>query len=200
VYLRPDSPQNAGSGGGTSTSGGTTDSSGLPTVKAPQAGPVLTLNTPEGYGYGLSAVKAGTEAKPLGGDLEPPGEGLTYAYADYVITNTERRPALLDYPADLFLPLEHVPESARSRCMPQPGIPNGVCTLPNKSRVTARVEGSAPLVVEGADKLIPPGASFVVRIATEIPVDAGTEPGDLRLYVWNARFTSDRKGIEIAFP
>jgi hypothetical protein len=197
VYLRPaDSP-----GGGTraGTSGPTADTSRVPTVRKPASGPVLSLGTPEGYGYGVAAIKAGTDARPLG-PTRAPGEGLTYAYADYVITNTEARPAMLDYPADLFMPLEQVPESARSRCMPQAGIPEGMCTLPNHSQVTARIRGSAPLIVDGADKLIPPNASYIIRIATDVPVKDGTQASDLKLYVWNARFTNDRKGIELTFP
>jgi hypothetical protein len=192
VFLRPD-PQGGNAGSEGSTAGG------LGSVPSPKAGATLSLTTPEGYGYGLAAVKAGTSAAPLPG-AKPPGAGETYAYADYVITNTQRRPALLDYPADLFMPVDQVPESARSRCMPQPGIPDDMCTLPNHSQITARVDDSEPPVTEGADKMIPPGASYVVRIVTDLPVKEGVQAGDLKLYVWNARYTSDRKGIEMAFP
>ena len=48
--------------------------------------------------------------------------------------------------------------------------------------------------------MIPAGASYVVRIASELPVKDGVSAKDLRLFVWNARYTSDRKGIELAFP
>jgi hypothetical protein len=192
VFLRPDSPAGNREAGGSGAGG-------PGSVPSPATGAPLSLSTPEGYGYGLAAVKAGTSATPLEG-AKPPGKGQTYAYADYVITNTQQRPALLDYPADLFMPLAQVPESERSRCMPQPGTPEDMCTLPNRSQITARVGDSKPPVTEGADKMIPPGASYLVRIATDLPVNDTLQAKDLKLYVWNARYTSDRKGIEMAFP
>ncbi|MFS2291558.1 MAG: hypothetical protein FWJ90_02495, partial [Actinomadura sp.] len=72
--------------------------------------------------------------------------------------------------------------------------------LPNNSKVTARVDGSEPPVEEDGAMMIPAGASYVVRIASELPVKKGVSADDLRLFVWNARYTSDRKGIELAFP
>ncbi|TYB43481.1 hypothetical protein [Actinomadura chibensis] len=170
-----------------------------PSVAAPETGPPVEFMTPEGYGYSLAAVKAGTDRQPLGATKAPPS-GTTYAYADYVLTNSQRRPVLLDYPADLFLPKSRVPEAARERCMPQPGIPDDMCTLPNHSEITARVDGARSPVDENGSAMIPAGASYVVRIATDLPVDAGLSASDLRLYVWNARFTSDRKGIPLKFP
>ncbi len=192
VVLRPGS---LGGNAGT----GRSNPNGPGSIPSPKAGPVLSVTTPEGYGYGLAAVKAGTSLAPLG-ESKNPGQGLTYAYADYIITNTQRRPALLDYPADLFMPRAQVPASARSRCMPQPGVPEDMCTLPNRSQITARIGDSEPPVIEGADKMIPPGASYLVRVASDLPVTEGVQDEDLKLYVWDARFTSDRKGIEVAFP
>lgn len=168
-------------------------------VAAPRTGPPVDFMTPEGYGYSLAAVKAGADKRPLGATKAPPS-GTTYAYADYVLTNSQRRPVLLDYPADLFLPKARVPEAMRERCMPQPGIPDDMCTLPNHSEITARVDGARPPADENGSTMIPAGASYVVRIATDLPVDASISADDLRLYVWNARFTSDRKGIRLAFP
>ncbi|TDB90385.1 hypothetical protein E1264_05155 [Actinomadura sp. KC216] len=199
VVLRPDGdsggdparPASAGQGGDAGAQG--------PSVPAPRAGPPIGFMTPEGYGYSLAAVRAGTDRRPLGGTGAPPS-GTTYAYADYVLTNSQRRPVLLDYPADLFLPEAQVPASTRERCMPQPGIPDDMCTLPNKSMITARVGGAKAPVDENGSLMIPAGASYVVRIATELPVDADISTGDLRLYVWNARFTNDRKGVQLAFP
>ncbi|GAA2458279.1 hypothetical protein GCM10010191_92710 [Actinomadura vinacea] len=199
VFFRPDD-SGGDSGRPTPTAGDASSQRTLGSVGAPATGPVLNVTTPEGYGYGLAAVKAGTDDKPLD-DSKPLTEpGTTYAYADYVLTNNQRRAALLDHPADLFMPVSQVPGSARERCMPQPGIPDDMCTLPNRSRVTARVNGSKPPISEAGDSLIPAGASYVVRIAAELPVKDGVKPEDLKLYVWDARFTSDRKGIEIAFP
>ncbi|MFI0368304.1 hypothetical protein ACH35V_10505 [Actinomadura sp. 1N219] len=199
VVLRPDAdpgegpakPASAGQGGGTGAQG--------PSVPAPKAGPPVGFMTPEGYGYSLAAVKAGTDKQPLGATAAPPS-GTTYAYADYVLTNSQRRPVLLDYPADLFLPKARVPSSMRERCMPQPGIPDDMCTLPNHSKITARVGGAKAPVDENGSTMIPAGASYVVRIATELPVNDDVSADDLRLYVWNARFTNDRKGIRLAFP
>ncbi|ACY98813.1 MULTISPECIES: hypothetical protein [Thermomonospora] len=195
VALKPDaepsSPPAIGAQESTQGGGAVTD--------APRTGPTLNVTTPEGYGYGLGAARAGTDDSPLPGSTPLP-KGTTYAYAEYVLTNTQQRPILLDFPADLFLPLKYVPSSARKRCMPQPGVPEDMCTLPNRSRITARLNGSPGLIADGADKLMPPGSSYLVRIATELPVSARIDPADIRLYVWNARFTSDRKGIEVQMP
>ena len=170
-----------------------------PSAAAPKSGQPVNFNTPEGYGYSLAAVKAGTDRRPLGATKAPPS-GTTYAYADYVLTNSQRRPVLLDYPADLFLPKAKVPKDMRERCMPQPGIPDDMCTLPNHSKITARVDDAKPPVDENGSAMIPAGASYVVRIATDLPVDDAVSEDDLRLYVWNARFTNDRKGIRLSFP
>ncbi|MDL4771418.1 MULTISPECIES: hypothetical protein [Thermomonosporaceae] len=180
----------------TSQVGGT---GGLSVAAAPKGGPAQSFTTPEGYGYDLSAVKTGTDARPLSGSTPPPS-GSSYAYADYVLTNNQRRPVLLDFPSDLFVPLSQVPGSARERCMPQPGIPEHMCTLPNHSEVTARLNGSKAPIEEDGEKLMPAGASYLVRIAADLPVKDGLDAADLKLYVWDARFTSDRKGVEIAFP
>ncbi|MGP4027727.1 hypothetical protein [Actinomadura sp. 3N407] len=168
-------------------------------VPAPETGPPVGFTTPEGYGYSLAAVKAGTDGRPLGA-TEPPPSGTTYAYADYVLANSQRRPVLLDYPVDLFMPKAQVPASAQERCMPQAGIPDDMCTLPNHSEITARVDGSKPPIDENGTMMIPAGASYVVRIASDLPVNDDVSAGDLQLYVWNARYTSDRKGIGLAFP
>ena len=198
VVFRPDPGGSGDAGGGRSAEGGA--GAALPAVGAPRTGPVLSVTTPEGYGYGLAAVKAGVDARPLPDSPALTGKGLTYAYAEYVLTNNHTRPALLDFPADLFMPRSQVPESAVDRCMPQPGIPEDMCTLPNRSQVVARVKGSKPPVKDSGDTLIPGGATYVVRIAADLPVKDGIKPEELKLYVWNARFTSDRKGIELAFP
>jgi hypothetical protein len=166
---------------------------------SPQAGPTLSVTTPEGYGYGLAAARAGTNTKPLP-TSSPAPSGSTYAYADYVLTNTQKRPVLLDFPADLFLPKSEVPAEALDRCMPQPGVPSNMCTLPNHSRVTARLSGAKPPISENGDTLMPAGASYLVRIATDLPVKDGLKTDNVKLYVWDARFTSDRKGIELSFP
>ncbi|TDE39467.1 hypothetical protein [Actinomadura sp. 6K520] len=196
VVLRP-----GGDPGGTArpTLAGQGSVEAGPSVPSPQAGPPLNFTTPEGYGYSLAAVEAGTDAEPLGAIQSPP-PGTTYAYADYVLTNNQRRPVLLDYPADLFMPKAQVPSSAQERCMPQAGVPDDMCTLPNQSEITARVDGAEPPIDENGTMMIPAGATYLVRVASELPVKDGLSADDLRLFVWNARYTSDRKGIELAFP
>ncbi|MGI5203144.1 hypothetical protein ACQEU6_16405 [Spirillospora sp. CA-108201] len=196
MVLRP----GTGDGGSSSPPGLASqgDAAGA-SVPAPKAGPQVGFTTPEGYGYSLAAVMAGTSRQPLGATQAPPS-GTTYAYADYVLTNSGRRPVLLDFPADLFMPKSQVPASARERCMPQAGVPDDMCTLPNHSKITARIDGSKAPVEEGGDTMLPAGASYVVRIASDLPVKEDLSADDLRLYVWNARFTSDRKGIRLDFP
>lgn len=204
VILRPgedasnDSAQPSLAGQGASEGQGGTGGQGA-TARMPETGAPLNFTTPEGYGYRIAAVKTGTDARPLGATQAPPN-GMTYAYADYVITNTQRRPVLLDYPADLFMPRAQVPASAQERCMPQPGIPDSLCTLPNHARVTARLDGSKAPIRDGAETMMPAGASYLVRVASDLPVKEGVSPESLKLYVWNARYTSDRKGIELSVP
>jgi hypothetical protein len=160
---------------------------------------MLTFTTPEGYGYGLAAVGAGTNRHPFS-DSKEPAAGSTYAYADYVLSTTGQRPVLLDYPADLFMPIADVPDAARQRCMPQPGVPADKCTLPNHTRLLARLGNSRAPYKDGADTMIPAGASYLVRVATDLPVDEDMSADKLKLYVWDARFSNDRKGVEITFP
>ncbi|WP_051713211.1 hypothetical protein [Spirillospora albida] len=201
VVLRPgadDDPQSALAGQGATDGRGAAGEQGA-TAPMPETGPPLNFTTPEGYGYRIAAVRTGTDASPLGA-TQPPPNGMTYAYADYVITNTQRRPVLLDYPADLFMPRAQVPANALERCMPQPGIPSSLCTLPNHARVTARLDGSKPPIRDGAETTMPAGASYLVRVASDLPLKDGVSPDDLKLYVWNARYTSDLKGIELAVP
>jgi hypothetical protein len=197
VYLRPGTGERE-STRPTLASQGDTGPQGA-SVPAPKAGPPINFTTPEGYGYSLAAVMAGTNRQPLGATKAPPS-GTTYAYADYILTNNQRRPVLLDFPADLFMPKAQVPQDAQERCMPQAGIPDDMCTLPNHSKITGRIDGSKPPIEESGSAMMPAGASYVVRIASDLPVKEDLSADDLRLYVWNARYTSDRKGIRLAFP
>ncbi|MEV5825323.1 hypothetical protein AB0L25_07100 [Spirillospora sp. NPDC052242] len=199
VVLRPGS--DAGSAGAppSRASGAGAAAPSMSSQPAPRTGTPVPFTTPEGYGYSLAAVRSGTDAKPLGATQAPPS-GTTYAYADYVLTNTQRRPVMLDFPADLFMPKAQVPEDAQERCMPQAGIPEDMCTLPNHSEIIARVDRAEPPFEEAGTRMMPAGASYLVRIASELPVEDGVSADDLKLYVWNARYTSDRKGIELPYP
>ncbi|QFG25624.1 hypothetical protein [Actinomadura sp. WMMB 499] len=198
VVLRPGSDTDGGGSRPSQASGAGAATPPVASRPAPETGAAVSFTTPEGYGYSLAAVRSGTDAKPLGATEAPPS-GTTYAYADYVLTNTQRRPVLLDFPADLFMPREQVPEDARERCMPQVGIPDAMCTLPNHSEIIARVDRSDPPFEEAGTQMMPAGASYVVRIASDLPVQDGVSASDLKLYVWNARYTSDRKGIELPY-
>jgi hypothetical protein len=98
------------------------------------------------------------------------------------------------------MPKAQMPKAAQERCMPQAGIPDDMCTLPNHSKVTARIDGAKAPVEDSGSTMMPAGASYVVRIASDLPVNDDLSADDLRLYVWNARYTSDRKGIRLTFP
>jgi hypothetical protein len=164
-------------------------------------GPKLDLSTPDGYTYSIAAVEAGTGDKPLSGTRTPPPDGATLAYIDYVLTNTGTQPALLDFPADLFVKRSALPASvaATGRCMPQPGAPSDVCTLPDTTQVVDTLGSPAPRSQDG-DQFIPAGASYLVRVATDMGVDKGIQRADLGLYVWNPRFVADRQAVRVEFP
>lgn len=165
-----------------------------------RTGDKLSLTTPDGFTYDVAGMKAGTSDRPLSTTRTPPPSGATLAYADYVITNTGTRPALLDFPADLFVRRSKLPPKApANRCMPQPGAPADMCTLPNHTDVVNTL-GFAPPTSADGDQYIPAGASYLVRVATDMGVSADIGPADLGLYVWNPRFVPDRKAVKIAFP
>lgn len=190
-------------GGG--SSGGQTDSaqpgSGVQQLAAPKTGPVLSLATPDGYAYGLGAIKAGTTTQPLTKGGTPAPAGGAFAFADYLFTNTGSAPALLDFTAaDLFVKRTQVPESAQARCMPQPGTPDDMCTLPNSATILGVTSGSKPPTMQNGDQYIPPGASYVIRVQTSFPVNPSTAQAQLSVYVWQARFIANRKAVLAAFP
>jgi hypothetical protein len=178
----------------------TTAGSAKPHVK-PRTGDALDVSTPDGFTYSLAAVKSGTSERPLTSTKTRPPTGSTYAYIDYVITNTGTAPALLDFPADLFVRRSAVPSSvlATNRCMPQPGAPADMCTLPNNTDVVNTLGYPAPKT-QYEDQYIPAGASYLVRVATTMPVNRGVTNADLGLYVWNPRFIANRQAVKIAFP
>ncbi|MBW8483572.1 hypothetical protein [Actinomadura parmotrematis] len=199
VVLRPDS-QDGGDRSALAGQGDASTSANAPgATQAPKSGTPLSFNTPEGYGYTLAAVKAGTDPHPLKTSKASPA-GDTFAYVDYVLTNTLKRPVPLEYPGDLFVPASEVPAAARSRCMPQPGTPAQMCTLPNHSKVTARIGGAKAPFDQDGDTMMPAGASYIVRVATDLPVKDSLQDGDVRLYVWDARYVSDRKAVRLDLP
>ncbi len=171
-----------------------------PHVK-PKTGDAFDVSTPDGFTYSLAAVKSGTSAHPFAGTRTRPPSGTTYAYIDYVITNTGTAPALLDFPADLFVRRSLVPESvlATNRCMPQPGAPEDMCTLPDTTNVVNTLGYPAP-TTQDEDQYIPAGAGYLVRVASTLPVSPGVSQSDLGLYIWNPRFVPNRRAVKVAFP
>jgi hypothetical protein len=180
------------------TSAGTARTGGR-TLAQLKTGQKLDVNTPDGYSYSLAAVGSGTSDRPLASTRTPPPQGATLAYVDYVITNAGSDEALLDFPADLFVKRALVPASAAARCMPQPGAPADMCTLPDHTDVVNTLGFAAPRSEDG-DQYIPPGASYLVRVATDLPVTPGTKQSDLGLYVFNSRFVADRQAVDVPFP
>jgi hypothetical protein len=175
--------------------------SGLRSRAQLKTGTELDVSTPDGFSYSLAAVKGGTADRPLASTRTPPPDGTTLGYVDYVLTNTGNAPALLDFPADLFVKRSRVPSSvlAKNRCMPQPGAPSDMCTLPDHTDVVNTLGFAAPRS-EDEDQYIPAGASYLVRVATDMPVSTGTTQRDLGLYVWNSRFVPDRRAVKVSFP
>src|SRR5256885_2332532 len=137
----------------------------------PRTGDKLSLTTPDGFTYDVAGVKAATSNRPLSTSRTPPPAGATLAYADYVITNTGPQPALLDFPADLFVRRSKLPPSvqAANRCMPQPGAPADMCTLPDHTDVVNTL-GFAPPTSSDGDQYIPAGATYLLRVATDMGV------------------------------
>jgi hypothetical protein len=171
-------------------------------ISAPPTGPQLHLTTPDGFAYDVGAARGGTSDRPLRTDTTPPPAGKTFAYIDYVLTNTQNQEALLDFPGDVFVRRKLVPANVRGRCMPQPGVPVDMCTLPNHSAVIGYLNGSRPPIEESGDQYMPPRASYLVRVGTTQPVERGiaTGPRDVRMYVWDARYIRDRRAVEVAYP
>jgi hypothetical protein len=176
-----------------------TVSGGVKSLAQLKTGTKLDVSTPDGFSYSLAAVKAGTSDLPLASTKTPPPDGTTLGYVDYVITNTGTAPALLDFPADLFVKRSLVTGTAKNRCMPQPGAPEDMCTLPDHTDVVDTL-GFAPPRTEDEDQYIPAEASYLVRVATDLPVSTSTGPEDLGLYVWNPRFTPDRRAVQVPIP
>jgi len=174
-------------------------SGGVRSLAQLKTGAKLDVSTPDGFSYSLAAVKAGTSDRPLASTRTAPPNGATLGYVDYVITNTGTAPALLDFPADLFVKRSFAAGTARNRCMPQPGAPADMCTLPDHTDVVNTLGFAAPRTKD-EDQYIPAGASYLVRVATDLPVSTSTGGRDLGLYVWNPRFAPDRRAIEVPIP
>src|SRR5262249_23501932 len=147
------------------------------------------------------AIKAGVTTQPLTKGGTPAPSGGAFAYADYTFTNTGSTPALLDFTAaDLFVKRTQVPDGSQARCMPQPGTPDDMCTLPNSATILGATNGSKAPTVQNGDQYMPPGSSYVIRVQTTLPVNPSTTQAELSVYVWQARFIANRKAVLAAFP
>ncbi|SEG80492.1 hypothetical protein SAMN04489712_11391 [Thermomonospora echinospora] len=174
-------------------------STALRQVPRPVTGRPLTVVTPEGDRYTVAAVRGATGQAPLSGlPAPPPGKG--YAFIDYVLTNPHRRPVLLEFPPNVFLRRAVVPADFAERCVFRVGAPEDVCDLPGRTRVIARLRGSAGLLRQDADTYMAPGASYLVRTVADAPVPDSADRRDMGLYVWEVRFTQDRIARYVPFP
>lgn len=186
------------SGGG--GSGGVTTSGGLPRLARPPAGRTLTVGTPEGYAYTIEGVSTGTT------DDEPPpttgaSPGGRRGYADYLLTNSGKRDALLDFPPSLFMRVERVPAEVKPKCGDRAGENRELCEVPSHGRLVGLIADSKPLVKDDVGgTFLPPGSSCLIRVVTDFPVARDVAPSDLRLYVLNVRFTGDRIPRQVYFP
>jgi serine/threonine protein kinase len=160
-----------------------------PTIKPPVGTSVSLLST-AGVSYTIQAVKGGVEER----------DGQKYAYADYVLANPLAQPVPLEEPADLFIRKDQITDGTRN--MTQPGAESDLVTTNNDTKIIARIEGTAPVFQDkdGQDMMAASGA-YLLRIITTDPVKSSLDPAkDLKLYVWQPIFFSDRKAHLIPFP
>ncbi|WP_119727086.1 serine/threonine protein kinase [Thermomonospora amylolytica] len=162
-----------------------------------RTGPAVQISTAQGDRYRLSAVGWGTEPTVHSAS---PADG-TYLHAEYVLGNPMDRAVLLDiYTADVFVKRDLLPEDARGRCMWQNGVPEDMCMPPARPQVTTRLSGGPPSGGADGDRYMAPGASYVIRVTLDVPVEQDPRPGDLRLYVWKPAYMTDAPVKEVPFP
>ncbi|MGI8330139.1 serine/threonine protein kinase [Actinomadura scrupuli] len=175
-------------------------------VNPPRTGPAIKVNATQGEvnALTLAAVNGGTTDRPLQKTGTPAPAGQTFAYADYVLTNTLGRavlmPDLTSGPGDLFVKRALVPETLRPRCMPQAGAPADTCTLANEQRIIGLLGRSGAPTSQDGDQYMPAGASYLIRVETTLPVGKGVTRSDLGLYVWQPLYVPDRVARPIPFP
>ncbi|PKK14498.1 MAG: hypothetical protein BUE48_009665 [Thermomonospora sp. CIF 1] len=174
-------------------------SSLLQEVPIPATGRPVTVTTAEGHRYTVAAVRGAVDPAPLPGvQVPPPGKG--YAFIDYVLTNPQHHPILLDFPPYVFLRRSVVPPDFASRCVKRIGAPPELCDPPGRSQVIARLRGSADLIRQDADTYLAPGASYLVRAMADPPVPDSADHRDMGLFIWEVRFTGDRRSRHAPFP
>jgi hypothetical protein len=185
IYVLGSSGDQSNTGNSNPTETGTGDSGAALKANNPKGGgPEMTLKSADGFGYSMIA---------LDGKV---GDGT--AYVDYVLTNNSDQEAPLEEPGDLFITKSFVSEPAR--CMPQPGAEPTMCSVPNSTRVVGMVGGSKPPINRGGDKFMPARAAYKLRVTSDIAINPAATKRDLHLYVWDARFISDRRAHLVALP
>jgi len=137
-------------------------------VAAASAEAPVKLNGP----YRIKALRGGTAD--------------SRAYIEYELTNTARRPVVMETPGELLIRSEALPEKVRVRCEPV----RGMCALRTGTVVVDRLKGSpAPQMGEDGVLTMPPKARYVLRVSTAESVGADLEQKDLGLYVLDPKFT-----------
>jgi hypothetical protein len=165
----------------------------------PPSGTPIEVATTDGSRYRLATVRGGTDDGAQGAQSPAPA-GTSYAFIEYVLTNSGSQPSLLDFPGDVFLDRKLVVRSAQGRCVWQPGVPESMCTPPVRSTIVRRLGGGDLQNGDGGDRYLPPGSSFLVRAVVEVPVRERTKQSDLRLYVWKQLYMADQLAKEAPFP
>lgn len=184
----------------TANGAGVKSDTGLRRLTRPAAGRPLTVTTPEGYSYTLEGVRIAPkgDAAASGGTASP---GASHAYVEYILTNSGRDRALLDFPADLFMRDSAVPASVRDRCGHRAGARHEMCEVPNRHQIMGGFgDSKAPEKDELGATYIPAGSSYLVRSVTEFPMTGKADEKDFGLYVLNVRFTGDRIPRQVPFP
>ncbi|RAY11424.1 hypothetical protein DPM19_30875 [Actinomadura craniellae] len=166
----------------------------------PVTGPAVEAAASGVPTYRLAAVGGGGDGGSDAMGQPTPPVGTVYAYAEYVLTNLQQREVPLEYPADIFVTRGLVPAWDQNRCLTQPGVPIDVCVLPAQNRVVKALNGTGAPEPRGGEFFLAPGASYLVRVATEVPVSKGLTPRDMKLYVWEKAFIADQLPKPMPFP
>jgi hypothetical protein len=162
-------------------------------VGAVKTGTALDISTPDGYTYRMGAVDGGSNGRSKTGRSSTGSA----AYIDYVLTNTQRTPALLDFPGDLFV--KHGLVAAGVPCQPQTGAPADTCSVRNHSQIISNMGSAAPTLKDG-DQYIAGNSSYLVRITTDPVLNIVPTQSDLALYVWDERFIPSGVATLVPFP
>ncbi|MEU8804308.1 hypothetical protein [Spirillospora sp. NPDC048819] len=165
-------------------------------VELPPAGAPVEVGTADGFRYRVAAVTSGVNEKT---EAAPPA-GTSFPYIDYLLTNPTQEEVLLNFPGDVFLKREFVTSAAQSRCEPQTGVPDDMCTPPTKSEVVRRLAGGELVPAAGGDKYLPPGSTYLVRITVQVPIQRDITGADMGLFVWRQLYMADKPAKQVPLP